>query len=365
MEFVLRCNQLKCRSQLHDRAVVTTCSHVFCTDCADSTGLSSSTSAHRTCPACSASLHNPDDVVIADLKPSEDYKTSVLSGLSPTIIMECASRGLAFHNYQTSQEIVYQEHLAKGLTEKYNTLSQQMDQLIHDANSQIKALQEKMQAMQAEQVSLEDKNHELSGAYKEKAKAQQQTLKLYQGLKAQVMASHVAHAAGDEAEYTLQTAQRDRFIDRFPGTRTGTANYGQMAMPQQTGGGRPHERDTSRSSGRSGLQRQGGVQHGPPFHAHLQGRGLGGRVHTGQSAPLGTPSNHNKSCLPVLGGTRQNPYLNMDSATPYQNSPMTRQPLTGGVAPRDLGNFSLGGRPSRRPAGAGHTGVWDDDLTDA
>jgi hypothetical protein len=84
--------------------------------------------------------------VVAGLNPSEDYKTSVLSGLSPTIIMECASRGLAFHSYQTSQEIIYQEHLAKGLTEKYNTLSQQMDQLIHDANSQIKALQDKMQS---------------------------------------------------------------------------------------------------------------------------------------------------------------------------------------------------------------------------
>lgn len=59
--------------------------------------------------------------------------------------MECASRGLAFHSYQTSQEIIYQEHLAKSLTEKHNTLSQQMDQLIHDANSQIKTLQDKMQ----------------------------------------------------------------------------------------------------------------------------------------------------------------------------------------------------------------------------
>lgn len=82
---------------------------------------------------------------MAGLNPSEDYKTSVLSGLSPTIIMECASRGLAFHSYQTAQEIVYQEHLAKGLSDKYGTLNQQMDQLIHDANAQIKALQEKMQ----------------------------------------------------------------------------------------------------------------------------------------------------------------------------------------------------------------------------
>lgn len=83
--------------------------------------------------------------MVAGLNPSEDYKTSVLSGLSPTIIMECASRGLAFYSYQASQEIIYQEHLAKSLTEKYANLSQQMDQLINDANTQIKALQEKMQ----------------------------------------------------------------------------------------------------------------------------------------------------------------------------------------------------------------------------
>ena len=85
--------------------------------------------------------------MIAGLSPSEDYKTSVLSGLSPTVIMECASRGLAFHTYQTSQEIIYQEHLARGLTDKYNTLSQQMDQLVHDANSQIKALHDKVQGL--------------------------------------------------------------------------------------------------------------------------------------------------------------------------------------------------------------------------
>ncbi|KAI1675187.1 hypothetical protein L13192_01934 [Pyrenophora tritici-repentis] len=240
--------------------------------------------------------------------------------------MECASRGLAFHSYQTSQEIVYQEHLAKGLTEKYNTLSQQMDQVIHDANSQIKVLEAKMQAMQAEQISLEDKNHELSEAYKEKAKAQQQTLKLYQGLKAQVMVSHVAHAAGDEAEYTLQTARRDRFIDRLPGTRTGTANYSQMAMPQQTGGGRPHERDISRSSGSSGPQRQGGVQYGPPFHAHLQGRGLGGRVHTGRKIrstrdaveppqkPSASPGRNTSKSIPQSGCCYAIPEFNHDQA---------------------------------------------------
>lgn len=50
-------------------------------------------------------LTNPDDVVITALNPTEDYKTSVLSGLSPNVIMECAGRALSFWAYQTTQEM--------------------------------------------------------------------------------------------------------------------------------------------------------------------------------------------------------------------------------------------------------------------
>lgn len=63
--------------------------------------------------------------------------------------MECATRGLAFHSYQASQEVHYQAHVTKTLTEKYEKLSQQMDQLIDDANVQIQVLQEKMQGQQS------------------------------------------------------------------------------------------------------------------------------------------------------------------------------------------------------------------------
>ncbi|KAL1653482.1 hypothetical protein SLS61_003992 [Didymella pomorum] len=122
--------------------------------------------------------------------------------------MECASRSLAFHSYQTSQEIIYQEHLAKGLTDKYNVLSQQMDQLIHDANAQIKALQDKVQDCEA----LEAKNNELSSHFLERAKALARQKKMYDSLKGQVMAANAAVAAGDEAKMTLQTV---RAINRF------------------------------------------------------------------------------------------------------------------------------------------------------
>jgi hypothetical protein len=73
-----------------------------------------------------------------------------------------------------------------------------------------------------------------------------------------------------------------------------------------------------------------------------------------ESAPNGTPSNARRSRLPVLGGTHQNAFLDQNVGPPYQNSPMTRQPLGGGVG-RNLGNFALGGggggKVSRRSGG--------------
>jgi hypothetical protein len=122
MDAPLRCNSLKCRQRLSDRAVVTTCrlvtrrlreagrltnlhSHIFCIPCSNALGLSSSADGVRVCPACDAQLANPDDAVATQLNPTEDYKTSVLSGLSPTIIMECCSRGLSFYQYQVTQEM--------------------------------------------------------------------------------------------------------------------------------------------------------------------------------------------------------------------------------------------------------------------
>jgi E3 ubiquitin-protein ligase CCNP1IP1 len=85
--------------------VVTTCSHIFCVDCSDRLGLSNSSGRSRQCPACETILNKPDDAVVAQLNPSEDYKTSVLSGLSPNTILECAGRALNFYSYQTSQEM--------------------------------------------------------------------------------------------------------------------------------------------------------------------------------------------------------------------------------------------------------------------
>lgn len=135
--------------------------------------------------------------------------------------------------------------------------------------------------MQAEQAALEQKNHELATAFRAKANAQSQLQKLYQSLKAQVMASHVANAAGDEAEYALHTVRGDRFVDRLPGTRTGTATYSAPSMaPRQEGRQRYHNRGGSESLGGSGGQPQGtgiGLAKSQPKSYGLGVRGFTGR----------------------------------------------------------------------------------------
>lgn len=93
---------------------LTSHSHVFCTDCSSRFRLSGQREGQRPiCPACDVHLPNPDDVVITDLNPTEDYKTSVLSGLNPNIIMECAGRALSFWAYQTTQEMLVRQALIR------------------------------------------------------------------------------------------------------------------------------------------------------------------------------------------------------------------------------------------------------------
>jgi hypothetical protein len=81
-------------------------SHIFCIECSNRCQLSGQREGQRpSCPACHVILTNPDDVIVTNLNPTEDYKTSILSGLHPNIIMECAGRALSFWAYQSTQEM--------------------------------------------------------------------------------------------------------------------------------------------------------------------------------------------------------------------------------------------------------------------
>ncbi|KAL8677902.1 MAG: hypothetical protein Q9186_005713 [Xanthomendoza sp. 1 TL-2023] len=219
MDFALRCNNLKCRAQLTEQAVVTTCSHIFCSPCSHNLGLDAAPTAHRVCPACETSLPNLDDAVSTQLNPTEDYKTSVLSGLNPSTIVECAGRGLAFWSYQSTQEMylplpfdeplwlisssVYQEYLAKSLTDKYNNLGTQVDKIIHDANTEITTLNQKLASLQVDREKLQSENTNLVQAFREKSRKHQQTQELYDRLKRKEMTATTQSAAFESVDDVL------------------------------------------------------------------------------------------------------------------------------------------------------------------
>ncbi|KAK7541381.1 cyclin B1 interacting protein-like protein 1 [Phyllosticta citricarpa] len=318
MDFSLRCNSLKCRTQLNERAVVTTCSHIFCIACSNDLGLSRPDGQIRVCPACDTHLPNPDDAVETRLDPSEDYKTSVLSGLSPTIIMECAGRGLAFYTYQTTQEIMYNEFLAKSLTEKYSDLNAQMDKVVHDANAEIGSLRDKMQVVYQEKKRLEEENFKMADAYREKAKSQANLQKLYNQLKAQVLTGQVATAASEDAEATLQSVTAERFVDKVGG-RSGPPGL----YPTHEASGGMHSRQ------RSNVYSGNGQTWRPNQGANTwtnQGQGHAGRPLRQTASVTATPSQH-RTRLGDPNFQHPSPVFRGGGFGNSQPTPMGRQPL--------------------------------------
>ncbi|KAM0548494.1 hypothetical protein ACHAPJ_009817 [Fusarium lateritium] len=185
--------------------------HIFCIECAQRLGVTGQEADRRnSCPACHSQLTNPDDAVIANLNPSEDYKTSVLSGLSPNIVMECAGRALSFWAYQTTQDIYYQQYLYKTLTDKYSNLNIRLEKTVNDANSEIEGLHHKLSTLAAEQDALRRKKDEISQAYKEKSRKVLQLQELYDKVKRKAELGQIQRAASDAVDSSLQATQLDQ-----------------------------------------------------------------------------------------------------------------------------------------------------------
>ncbi len=176
-------------------------SHIFCLECANRQSLLQCDAHNRSsCPACGTELSSADDAAVKMLRPTEAYKTSVLSGLSPSAVMECAGRALSFWAYQTTQEICYQQYLCKTLTDKYSTLSMRLEQVVKEANTEIGALQRKLDTVAIEQDNFRKKSEGLAQAYKEKSRKLLQTQEMYDRLKRQVEMGHIQRAASDAVD---------------------------------------------------------------------------------------------------------------------------------------------------------------------
>ncbi|KAI0068893.1 hypothetical protein BV25DRAFT_61365 [Artomyces pyxidatus] len=168
MDSDLRCNRLTCRKALADKAVVTTCSHIFCVECANE--LFNST---RICPGCETSLTEPDDVVVCSLHPSNDYKTSVLSGLSPSTILEICGRAISFWQYQIHQENSFQHAVVRNVNDKNAQLQKQLDSVLREANGEMSLLNSKVSELERDLELERRKTRDLQDAAREKDKEYQ------------------------------------------------------------------------------------------------------------------------------------------------------------------------------------------------
>lgn len=311
MDFTLRCNALNCRAQLAERAVVTTCSHVFCNPCSDELGLTAPAGGNRVCPACRTLLSQPDDAVSTSLHPTEDYKTSVLSGLSPSTIMECAGRGLAFWSYQSTQEIIYQEYTVKAMTEKHNTLNVQIDKILNDANSELNILNQKLNNMQIDQDRLKVENKNLVTAFREKSRKHQQTQELYDRLKRKEMTAATQSAAFESVDEVLgHVPGRQGFVSSQHNSGA-PGSHAQQDFLSPHGSRDGIERLHARRKSGSNENRGNGAMMPPPLHrpggtgSSTYGFGKPNPWYPTHAAngslanPMPTPSNHRTQLGPA------------------------------------------------------------------
>ncbi|KAI1131288.1 hypothetical protein F5Y10DRAFT_262256 [Nemania abortiva] len=328
MEHTLQCNVLKCRKELGDRALVTTCYHIFCGDCATRLGLTSQRRDEpAACPACGTHLINPDDAVITNLRPSEDYKTSVLSGLSPNVIIDCASRALSFWAYQVTQEIIFQQHMSKTLTEKYSSLNVHLDKVVNEANAEISNCYNKLKSAEIDRDELRKKYDELLQTCKEKNKKLLQTQELYDKLKRKAMLGQVQDAAEDAVESTLQGPSMGKTgvgSQELPYFQPHDALYGQSTssfheQQRGIGGYRPQANmPTHVSNWPRTFGAQGDVPITPSTHRQRVGDPAGVGLSTIPGLVVGTPRSprHQMNSRIPAGNIASNHFRSGNTAIP-------------------------------------------------
>lgn len=146
------CNFKRCKVILKNKAWVTYCYHIFCSE------HFSSCKPDR-CPLCVSEFKSDGDLVEVNLNPSNEERSMSLLGLSPSNILRVSTRALSFWMFQMFQDKLYLTSLVKHFRcrlaqsetfhkneeEKLNNLIQQerlkFNALQRDMNDSIKNTQ--------------------------------------------------------------------------------------------------------------------------------------------------------------------------------------------------------------------------------
>ncbi|KAL8831942.1 MAG: hypothetical protein Q9191_000582 [Dirinaria sp. TL-2023a] len=279
--------------------------------------------------------------------------------------MECAGRGLAFWTYQSTQEMqasqqhmktsvltwnsIYQEYLARSLTDKYGNLSVQMDKIINDANAEIDNLNQKLSAMQVDQDRLKSENTNLVTAFREKSRKHQQTQELYDRLKRKEMTAATQSAAYQSVDEVLGSVVNRHPQDMssgMPQYPNDASDQGQNQQPQYPRDlGAPEQRNSHNRHGSNGNDGKDGM---PPPAARFRAPGQGVPLF-GSSQNMMTPSQHRTRLGPpgqATGRVMPVDLRHTNGITPSSSqnrSPSRRQPFG-----------AITGNSINKPSGTGY-----------
>jgi E3 ubiquitin-protein ligase CCNP1IP1 len=178
MDSTLRCNSLKCRQRLSDRAVVTTCrSVIHClSDVRRLSTLTATYSAYHARILSVFLVRQTDFASVPHAIPNLPIQMmpSLHSSIPPKTTRQASSAGLvrqsswsavAVDCHSTSirlhkrckysgfvsknkpdESSMYHDFMAKNLADRYANLNSQMDNVIKDANSEISGLRDRLES---------------------------------------------------------------------------------------------------------------------------------------------------------------------------------------------------------------------------
>eukprot|EP00118_Oscarella_pearsei_P006060 m.27682 g.27682 ORF g.27682 m.27682 type:complete len:311 (+) comp30276_c0_seq1:75-1007(+) len=180
MEVDLVCNHKRCRKRLGKYAWVTSCSHIFCDE--DGTREFSKSTTHA-CPACETVLSDKQEIVRVDLQPSDQYKSMVLAGQRPEVVMEICSRAISFWSYQAYYERTYQEYIASHAKEKCSQLQQYYEQALSRSQTELQSLKQQVQGTKKEIEEEKKRSNDVSEKLMEKSRQYQKLQAMYDSLR--------------------------------------------------------------------------------------------------------------------------------------------------------------------------------------
>lgn len=203
---------------------------------------------------------------------------------------KCKTWGLEVIFHWLTTTSIYQEYLAKTLTEKYNTLNIHLDKVVNNATSEMNILNQQLSSkeifhpqnivvnccvdMQIDQDRLKAENTSLVAAFREKHRKYQQTQELYDRLKRKEMTAATQSAAFDSVEEVLGNVSSRQGLGipsrntQYPAGPAMSAQRGPQPTSYDSNGGEhlpTHQRTGSNHSQGSGgmppppLRRLGGL----------------------------------------------------------------------------------------------------------